>query len=418
MSVYQPSVELPAGMGDVWAEIDLDAIAENTRNICSLLKPRTRFAVVVKADGYGHGAVQVARTALENGATDVAVSTVAEGVQLRHAGITSPILVMGGISPEQSELVVEHDFTPFVFRREVAEALSYFAQLNNIQLPVHLKINTGLNRFGVDFEDALDFMERVGSLPSIRWEGACTHLIKVSGPNDPTAQKQWQRFNSTVEKLAQTGYKFEYLHAAKSAALLAFPDMAMDMVRVGNLIYGMEVLPELQREVGFRPAFKMFGRVTMLHELQRGESVGYGAEFTAPHPMKVAVISVGFTDGWGLTVRKSMFTWRNLFKEMLRKLIGTTFIGKKIFRTPNGSVQIGQHVCPVIGQVSMQQVFVDVSAVDSVQIGSAAYLHCKPTLVRRSIPRLYVKGGSFHQVRPASGHIRFRREASSAEDLS
>ncbi len=403
-STPEPAVCIPSYIGDVWVEVDLDAIAHNVRQTRQLIDEQTRLAAVVKADAYGHGAVQVAKEAVRNGATDLAVTTVAEAIQLRGAGLQVPILVMGSVSPQQAGVVVDHQLCPIVFREETARALAQAGREAGCDVEAHLKLDTGLSRYGVDHPEAVQFMQKVGQLEGLRWVGVCTHLSRVSAAGDIKVKKQSERFLRAVDRLARAGFDFDLQHIARSGAVVDFSHLQLDMVRVGSLLYGMEVLPEHPRSPDVKQALKLFAKVTMVRDLQRGQTAGYGAQFVAPRPMRVAVVPTGFTDGWGLELRSSALTWSTLLKEMGRKLLEKIGLAGRLFRTANGSVQIGQQICPVLGKYGMQQVIVDVTEVEEVDIGTVAYLHCRPTILSGAIPRLYVKDGSLHQVldsRPA-----------------
>lgn len=399
-----PSVELSPDVGDVWAEVDLGALAENVREVRGLLEEDTRLAVVVKGDGYGHGAVGVAREALREGATDVVVSTVIEGVELRLAGVSAPILVMGAVSPEQADLVVDHDLIPIVFREETAKSLSRAATQARSRVKVHLKVDTGLARYGVSPDQAVTFMERVGHLPGLKWDGVCTHLARSFVPNSRMTRLQAERFFSAVQDLEEAGFCFRWRHVANSAALINDPDLKLNMVRIGNLIYGMQAAPG-SGHPDVKPVFRLFARVTTVRDLKAGQAAGYGAEFVARRPMKVAVIPAGYSDGWGVEPRTVSYRGRNLFKELVRRIVRSIRM-ERLLRAPNGAVQIGDQLCRVLGRLAMGQALVDVTRVEGVRPGDIAYLHCRPPLINRRVPRLYVRDGAAVGLRTVFGHAR------------
>ncbi|MFO8061040.1 MAG: alanine racemase [Bacillota bacterium] len=399
-----PAVEISPDVGDLWAEVDLGAVGHNTRAVRSILREDTRLAVVVKGDGYGHGSFAVASEARRNGATDTVVSTVMEGVELRLRGLDGPILVIGAVSPGQADLVVRHDLSAIVFTEETAVALSEAALSSGARVKVHLKVDTGLARYGVALRDAVCFMDRTGSLPGLEWEGVCTHLARSFVAHDRMTNVQAERFNLAVRELEKAGYRFSCRHIANSAALVIHPELEMNLVRIGNLIYGQEPLAERRRELTVRPAFRLFARVTAVRDMRPGETGGYGAEFTARRPTRVAVIPAGFGDGWGVEPRTTAYRGRVLLKEILRRVAETVGLDRRFFRAPNGSVQIGDHVCRVLGRVAMGQALVDVTRVPGVKPGVVAYLHCRPPLINRRVPRVYVRDGSLVGMRTVFGY--------------
>ncbi len=401
-----PVVEISPDVGDLWAEVDLGIVGQNTRAVRSVLNEDTRLAAVVKGDGYGHGSFAVAREAQKNGATDTVVSTVMEGVELRLQGLEGPVLVMGAVSPGQADLVVSKDLSPIVFTDATAMALSEAALQMDAKVKVHLKIDTGLSRYGVAMGGVLDFMDRMASLEGLEWEGVCTHLARAFVPNDRMTQVQAERFRSAVRALEAAGYHFSCKHIANSAALVSHPELEMDMVRVGNLIYGQEPLAGSRGELAaVRPAFRLFGRITAVRDMRPGETGGYGAEFTARRPTRAAVIPAGFGDGWGVEPRTAAYRKSVLFKEMLRALAERLGLDRRFFRAPNGAVQIEDQVCPILGRVAMGQALVDVSGVAGAKPGTVAYLHCRSPLINRRVPRLYVRDGGVVGMRTVFGHV-------------
>ncbi len=398
-----PVVEISPDVSDLWVEVDLGVVGHNTERVRSLLREDTRLAAVVKGDAYGHGSFPVAREAQQNGATDTVVSTVMEGVELRLQGLEGPILVMGAVSSGQADLVVRHDLSPIVFTDETATALSEAAVKSGARVKVHLKIDTGLARYGVPLGDAVSFMDRTGSLEGLEWEGVCTHLARSFAPRDRMTDVQAERFQSAVRALEGAGYHFPCKHISNSAALAAHPELEMNMVRIGNLIYGLEPLASLREDLAVRRAFRLFGRITAVRDMRPGETGGYGAEFTASRPTRVAVIPAGFGDGWSVEPRTAAYRPKVLFKEILRKLAEKLGLDRRFFRAPNGAVQIGDEICPILGRVAMGQVLVDVSRVPGAKPGAVACLHCRPPLINCRVPRVYVKEGSVVGMRTVFG---------------
>ena len=203
-----------------WAEVDLGAIARNVRALKALTPQGTRFMAVVKADGYGHGALEVARSALSAGADRLGVATLDEAIALREAGITAPLHILAEVPPEGSALVLEHGIIPTVASREAALALSRAAMLAQREAVCHLKIDTGMNRIGVRAEDAAALASRIGDLPGISIEGAFTHFATADAPGDWEFDRQVTRFTSALETMRTEGVRPQVVHAANSAATM------------------------------------------------------------------------------------------------------------------------------------------------------------------------------------------------------
>ena len=278
--------------GRVWAEIDLDALAHNVRILKSQAKGAALLAVV-KANAYGHGAVAMARAAVAAGADRLGVICIDEGEQLRRADITAPILVMGHTPAEEARRLVDLSLTPSVVSRETALALARLASERGIEVAVHLKVDTGLNRYGLPPSEAADLGRWLRDLGGIQVEGLFTHFASADEGDKSYALEQHRLFLSAAEQLDWVPIR----HVSNTATLLDMPDMSLEMVRPGLGIYGCYPSAQVNRSLPLRPALSLKSRVARLTSLAPGESVSYGRAWRAPRPSLIGLVLCGYADG-------------------------------------------------------------------------------------------------------------------------
>ena len=320
-----------------YATIDLDAIAHNIAALKKHVGDHVTVMAVVKANAYGHGAVPVARVALESGASKLAVARVEEGVVLREAGITAPILVMGYALPAEAVTAVEHDLTTTVNTMQVAHALAERATATGRVAKVHIKIDTGMGRFGLLPEETAAFVDQISRLGGLDLEGIYTHFADADSADKTYTQQQFDRFTAVVQTLEAAGHVFRLKHASSSAATLDLPAMHFDAVRLGIAIYGLHPSAEVEPAVPLRPALSVRSHVGRVRTLPAGSTVGYGRTYTAQSPTQVALVPVGYGDGYP----------RNL--------------------SNRGHVLINGQRAPIVGRVSMDQIVVDVTGIAAVE---------------------------------------------------
>jgi alanine racemase len=280
-----------------WAEIDLSAITANVVNLKALTERGTLFMAVVKADGYGHGAVRAARAALGGGTDWLGVATIAEGMQLRKAGISVPIMLLSEPPEAAIPLLLEHELTPAVTTREFAVALGTWASEHGTQASYHLKVDSGMNRIGVRAEDVAQFARGLSGFPGLRLEGTFTHFATADVPGDWEVSRQFERFCDALEEMRTEGVNPGTVHAANSPATILYPETHLDMVRCGLSIYGLYPSPAARDYVELRPARSVKARVTLVKRVGMGESVSYGFTWTAVAPTVVATLPLGYADG-------------------------------------------------------------------------------------------------------------------------
>ena len=234
---------------DVCAEINLGAIKNNLTKIRKHIQPTAKLCAVVKANAYGHGAVEVAKVAEEVGADFLAVATVEEGLQLRHAGFKLPILVLGLIPESAIKISVENNLTLTVCDFDFAKKISDIATKENILAKVHLKVETGMGRIGIFPDDAVEVAEKISKLPNIELEGIFTHFADADSIDKTFTKKQLEIFKNTCDKISARGVKIKIRHIAESAAILEIPDAHLDMVRSGIITYGLYPSAEVQKNI-------------------------------------------------------------------------------------------------------------------------------------------------------------------------
>jgi alanine racemase len=330
----------------VWAEIDQDALRDNARWLRDKVAP-ARLCAVVKAFGYGHGPVRAAEAAVAGGASWLAVATVEEGVQLRQAGISEPILLLSEPVPAVMADVVAWRLTPTLYSPGAVEAAAraVIAYGGRDGLAVHLKVDTGMHRVGADPERAVAVARDVTRRPELVLEGLCTHFAVADEPDDPYTGEQFARFREVVDRLAAEGIRPALLHAANSAAAIAFPETRLDMVRCGIALYGLSPSPELDAACdGLRPAMAVKARVSYVKRVEAGERISYVLRYRLARAATVATVPMGYADG------------------LPRRLAGT-----------GGQVIIGGRLRPIAGTVTMDQITVDCGD-DPVEVGDEVVL--------------------------------------------
>jgi alanine racemase len=295
----------------IWSEIDLNAISQNVRELRRITSSGSQLMAVVKANGYGHGAVEVASVALKNGAACLGVARMAEGLNLRRAGITAPILIMGYTPPEQSEAVVLYGLTQAVYTFEAAEALSEAAERLQTKANVHIKIDTGMGRLGLLPDsprlsllgkhlpgNAQRVIESISRLPHVEVEGIFTHFAAADSQDKTYTLQQLERFLEFLEKLKIHGLEFSLKHAANSAALIDLPEAHLDMVRTGIALYGFYPSDEVDKKrISLVPAMTLKTRIIHLKMVPAGFHISYGLTYQTGNPTVIATVSAGYADG-------------------------------------------------------------------------------------------------------------------------
>ncbi|MBD2107520.1 alanine racemase [Nodosilinea sp. FACHB-13] len=343
---HTPSLE-PMRCCRAWVEINLAALQHNVRQFRGLLPATTQLMAVVKADAYGHGAVTVAQTALQAGATWLGVATVPEGIELRAAGIQAPILVMGAVnSPEEMQAIAHWRLQPTLVNPK--QALVFSDTLSGLAasrpVGVHLKIDTGMTRLGFPWAEAVDFTRFVRQLPHLKIDSLYSHLATADSPDPTIMQQQQQRFKTALGHLQQQQLLPPRLHLANTAATLADPALHYDLVRVGLGLYGLYPAPHLQSRLDLQPVMQVKARITHLKDVPAGTGISYGHQYVCDRPLRLAVVGIGYADGVPRVLSNRL------------------------------QVMVKGRLAQQIGAITMDQLMLDVSHIPSLQEGDVVTL--------------------------------------------
>lgn len=330
-----------------WVEIDLNAIGSNTRHIASLVGPHTQVLVALKADAYGHGALKVARTVLQNGASMLGVATVSEAIPLREANITAPILSFGYVPRWQMREAIRLEVSITIYSKEEVQALSRTALALGKTVKVHVKVDTGMGRLGIHYEqldEIIDLVQETKRIPGLELEGIYTHFAQADAEDQSHVHIQLARFQQIIQTLEQQGLRPPIVHAANSAAALVIPEARFDLVRPGIAIYGLDPSTAVHLPEGFRPALSFKTQVSQVKWIPTGEGISYGSTYITKQPTCIAVLPVGYADGF----RRGPQNW--------------------------GSVLIHGQEAPILGRVCMDQCMVDVTHIPQTRMGDEVVL--------------------------------------------
>lgn len=329
-----------------WAEINLDHIAHNIGLFRKQVGPVTKIMAVVKADGYGHGARKVAETALQAGASSLAVAFVDEAVDLRKAGIKAPIQILGYTDPSLFAKIIQYNLTPTIFGLDTAEQFSSQAREHKAVLPVHIKVDTGMGRVGLLPEEALEVITRVAFLDGLKIEGLFTHLAAAEESDKSYTAEQLLLFNRILDGCLERGISFPLIHAANSAAALNHPTSRFNTIRLGLSMYGHYPAAEMQEiEPELKPALSFKSRVILVKKVPAGSAISYGCTYYTSRESLIATIPVGYADGYSRLLSNK---------------------GRVIIR--------GCRV-PLVGAICMDQMMVDVTDVPGVRLGDEVVLY-------------------------------------------
>lgn len=281
-----------------WVEIDLAQLRQNFQLINADKPHDLAVLSVVKAEGYGHGALPVAKVALECGVRFLALATLEEAIVLRERGIRARMLLLGDREPDELSWCVAHDLTCSVSEAATADALGQLTARAGKRVPVHVKVNTGMNRYGAHWGEAAALVERVCATKSLVLEGVFSHFAQSDEADKTFARLQLARFNEVLRDLAARGISVPCRHQCNSGGFLDMPEAHFDMVRLGILPLGVFPSTVCRRIADIRPVMAVKARIAAIQRLQPGDSVGYGMRYTAPSPRRTAVLPIGYGDGF------------------------------------------------------------------------------------------------------------------------
>ena len=324
--------------GRTWAEVHITNIKNNYISLCANVGDGVKKCCVIKADGYGHGALKIAKSLVCLGVDYFAVATIDEALELREGGIDIPILILGFTPPQYARILAENNITQCVYSLEYANLIEEVIKKTNLMLKIHIKIDSGMGRIGFssfDFDRTVRDIKSVVSRDCFIAEGIFTHFAVADGGDGGSAytRGQYERFLSVISELEVKGVTFKIKHCANSATIIDYPEMALDMVRMGIALYGLEPSSDVVKRVDLKPAMTFKSVITLVKKIEAGQSVSYGCNYTASSTRKIASVGAGYADG---------FERHNT----------------------GGFVLVGGKRATVIGNICMDQFMIDVTNID------------------------------------------------------
>ena len=371
-----------------WAEINIDALAYNMKNIRSITNPDAEIMAVVKANAYGHGAVECAKILLDSGADRLGVATLDEAIEMRKCYPLVPIQILGSSSVEDAEDIVRYDITASVYTDDIALALSREAQKQNKKAKIHIKLDTGMSRIGFvasddDNSDVINEIIRISELDGIETEGIFSHFATSDELDDSYTRLQFERFMSLCDELERKGLKIPVKHICNSAAIMMYPEYHLDMVRPGIILYGMYPSDDVdKKKLDLRYVMSLKSTVTYVKEINSGTGVSYGKEYIADGTAKIATVPIGYADGYSRLLAK------------------------------NAKISVKGNLFPIAGRICMDQCMIDVTSVNNIDRGDEALIFGEGNvtvddiarwlgtinyeitcMINRRVPRVYTKRG-------------------------
>lgn len=384
-----------------FAVIDLDALAGNYQALRAFVGPDVRIMSVVKANAYGHGAIPVAETVLANGADYVAVATVDEGAMLRKAGIKQEILVLGPMGAAEKDRAVGMGMSIVMSDVPFAKGLARTVRMHQRSEPikVHLKIDTGMRRFGVPPETVVDAAKLITSFPELKLEGLMTHFASADEEDASSVHEQVRVFDQCVADLAVAGIEVPIHHVCNSAATLRFPAYHKNMVRPGIAGYGIKPAPFIDLPEGMRQVLSIHSRVSRVIPLAKGDSVSYGGTWTAKEPTRAALIPIGYADGYLRTL--SNRSWMTIRGERA-DVIGRVCMDQTLLRLPEGLPAETRQPVIVIGNGTDEMP--NAPMLEDLAEVSGSIPHEFITAMAPRLPKLYMRHGKLVAVADLEGY--------------
>jgi alanine racemase len=327
-----------------WVEIDLDAIESNFMSIRQELPAGVKLLVVLKANAYGHGALILSQEYARLGADMVGVAVLEEGIEIRKTVPDLPVLVLGPSNPAQAELIIVHDLQQTVFTAETAQVLNAKAIEMGKKAHIHVKIDTGMGRLGIDFARAVEFMGYLKKLNGLSVDGVMTSFSTADAPDDAYLNLQIQRFKRVLDELRMEGILVPLVHAANSAALIREDEALFNMARPGIMIYGIPPLPQTSETLSLKPALSFKTRIVEIRDVAPGTPVSYGRTYITPRQSRIAIIPVGYDDG---------------YMRILSNKVDVLLHGTRV---------------PVVGAICMDMCMLDVTTLKNAKIGDDVVL--------------------------------------------
>ncbi|ACQ54481.1 alanine racemase [Clostridium botulinum] len=378
----------------VWEEVNLDNLSYNMRNIKKKVNCKEIFAVV-KANGYGHGALDIASTLLENGATRHSVACLSEAIELREGGITCPINILGITPPTLFEDIINYNIEPVVFSYDYANQLSKAASLKNRIVKTHIAVDTGMGRLGFDpTVESLEEIKRIQNLSNIKIEGLCSHFSSSDEKDKSYSEYQFKIFQNFRKKLIEMNMKIPIHHMSNSAAIIDLPSTYLDAVRAGIILYGYYPSREVNKEnLHIKQVMTLKANIVHIKTIDSGKYVGYNRKFKTKRKSKIAILPLGYGDGY------------------------TRFLSNR------GKVIINGQYAPIVGNICMDQCMIDVTDIKEVKVGDEVIIIGRDdinnlrydaediaskvgmtsgeimSIISKRVPRVYIKNGNIVKVK-------------------
>ena len=364
-------------INDAWVEVDLNALRHNMLQVRSLLSPNIKIMAVVKGNGFGHGIAQPARAFVGAGAEYLGVTRLEEAVPIREADIQIRTLVFAPIQPENADCALALNLDLTVESFALANAISVAAVRRGDVARVHIKVDTGMGRLGVLPEEFSTVFAAIRQLPGISVAGVYTHFGSATDPDAGPTQRQIEKFTPIHNVLRMEELDPPIVHAANSAAFLRFPEARYNMVRIGTLLYGQYPAGDAPHKLLLQPTWKLKARIASIKTMPAGSRIGYGGEFTANRVTRIAIVPVGYADGFTMTPEGPVY-----------RQSPARFIAKKLSRAL--TVELHGEQVPVVGRVSMQMTTIDVTDCLEVAVGDEVTLPAMRLAANPLIPRVYI----------------------------
>jgi alanine racemase len=362
---------------DLWVEVSLGALRHNLSQVRAVLPETVGVMAVVKGNGFGHGYVEPARSFVEAGASALGVTRLDEALELRAGGITAPILVLAPIQSENADVAVEAGLDCTVDRIGLAQALSDAAVRAGRTAAVHVKVDTGMGRLGLPPGELPDFYAAARKLPALRFAGIFTHFAAASEKDLSCCRTQLSAFEDVLNALRAANIDFGIAHAANSAATLRLPEARFDLVRVGTLLYG-QYPPNVAKTLDLKPTWRLKARICSVRAVLPGTHVGYGGEYVTRRASTLAVVPIGFYDGYTLVPEGPVY-----------RMPALKFLARR--RSRSLSMTVRNKPAPVLGRVSMQLCVLDVTDIPGVAVGDEVTVPALRLATNPRIPRVYVE---------------------------
>ncbi len=364
-----------------WIEINAEAILYNLKTIKEHLKPETKILAVVKANAYGHGDLEVAKILSEAGVYGFGVTNITEGISLRQGGIDEPIILFAPLLPEQINTSIEFNLTPSISSITQLKELQTQAQEYNRDVKIHIKLETGMGRTGLWKSDLPQFIEILKKCPNVKLEGAYSHLAKA-GTDKTFSQKQFAIFNEAIDIFKANGIDIPIKHIVNSAGLINYPNMHLDMVRVGTLLFGQ--IPHGIKINNIIDPWKAKAKVIDLRNVPANQPIGYGGEYITKGERKIGLVPIGFAEGFNVTPRIKAKNLLDLVKIIAKEILAYMGRGPQAIE-----VKYMNKSYPIVGRVGMQLSMVDFTD-SNIKIGDIVEFPLRRLTAPASMPRIYV----------------------------